>query len=143
MDNRAVLVTNVMQGDALKHAKLQDVKAGGPMGTEQRGLFISIPEDVIRRILDYEKIKREELGYDELIDADIPSPRYAKGQAESVRNWILRQSDSEVSRANKIACVWFCDNPIEVFKQVHMQSTGRVSFSSTEVIRHFTGLYAI
>ena len=29
MDIRAVLVTKVMQGDALKHAKLQDVKAGG------------------------------------------------------------------------------------------------------------------
>ena len=102
------------------------------MRIEQRGLFISIPEDVIRRILDYEKIKREELGYDELIDADITSPRYAKGQAESVRNWILRQSDSEVSRANKIACVWFCDNAIEVFKY-HL----RVSFSSTEVMRHY------
>ena len=138
IDQEAVLDTNVTQGGALKRTKLHDVEPKGSTEIKKRGLLVSMPEDVIRRILDYEKVKREERGYDELIGADVTSARYAKGQAESVRNWILKQSDSEVPRATKTACVWFCDSAIEMFRQVHMQGGGRISFSSAEVMRHFT-----
>ena len=64
------------------------------------------------RILRQERMERQNHGYDDLVRADLTDPRYALRQAESVRNWILRQDDSEVSRYNKIACTWFCDAAI-------------------------------
>ena len=136
IDQEVVLDTDVIPGGALKRTKLRHVEPKGSTEIKRGDPLVSMPEDVIRLILDYEKVERAEQGYDELIDADITSRRYAKGQAESVRNWVLRQSDSEVPRATKTACVWFCDNAIEVFKQVHMQGAGRISYSSIEVMRH-------